>query len=108
MITNRQIAAMMRELGQKRYVVKPAAEVYRDGREQQGNTRGYVVCDTAHQDRVMSGVLALDVAKGWAYSEHESWARRLLQGGKTVENCYLIDNEWEHGSECDCGAPEGD
>lgn len=77
--TAAEVMAMVTELGQKRYVVKPAADVYKDGRERHGNTSGYVVVDTAHQDRVMSGVLALDVAKGWAYSEHESWARRTLR-----------------------------
>lgn len=74
-----EVQAMMAELGQRRYVVKRATDVYRDGRERHGNTEGYVVCDTAHQDRVMSGVLALDQAKGWAFSEHESWARRVLR-----------------------------
>lgn len=103
MITQGQIAAMMRELGQKRYVVKQACEVLQDC-----TLEGYVVCDTAHQDRQMSGILGLEQAKGWAYGEHESWARRELNRGKRPQNCYLIGDEWEHGAECDCGAPEGD
>lgn len=98
-----EVQAMMRELGQKRYLVRPAADVFQDR-----SRRGYVVVDTAHQDRVMSGDLALDVAKGWAYSEHESWAKRCLHKGGQMINCYLINGEWRHGSECDCGADEGD
>lgn len=95
-----EVRAMMTELGQTRYVVKPWPA--------DGQPEGYYVADTAHQDRQMSGVLGLEQAKGWAYGEHESWARRCLGRGVAMRNCYLIDDTWRHGTECDCGAPEGD
>ena len=79
--TSDQIAAMMRELGQARYVVKLARDVY-----ESAEYEGYVVCDTAHQDRIMSGVLGLEQAKGWAYGEHESWARRCLSRNVTMRS----------------------
>jgi hypothetical protein len=90
--TQDQVAAMMVELGQNRYVVKrhfadcqghpagpydPMGEtVYCDNT---CNHDGFVVVDTAHQDRQMSDVMDLLGAKGWAYGEHESWARRALR-----------------------------
>lgn len=101
--TELDVTLMLKELGQRRYVVRQACEVYEDC-----TLEGYVVCDTSHQDRVMSGVLGLDQAKGWAYGEHESWARRLLRRGMKVQNCYLLEDGWHHGRQCDCGAPEGD
>lgn len=84
--TQEQIAGMMAQLGQRRYVVRPA-----DG--------GYVVADADHQMRQMSGVLGLDQAKGWAYGEHESWARRVLRrrGGKPYPSrCKSILNHPAH------------
>lgn len=100
--TDTDVTLMMKELGQSRYVVKP------HGDRAEGGQGGFIVVDTAHQDRQMSGVLGLEQAKGWAYGEHDSWARRLLARGQKVQNCYLLDDGWHHGTECDCGAPEGD
>lgn len=98
--TSTDVTLMMKELGQSRYVVKPWPA--------DGLPEGYYVADTAHQDRQMSGVMGLDQAKGWAYGEHDSWARRLLARGQKVRYCYLLDDGWHHGTLCDCGVPEGD
>lgn len=93
-----EIQAMMKELGQTRYVVKPYT-FFTGG----VLPNAYWVADTAHQDRRVShGVLSLEQAKSWAFSEHEAWAKRCLHRGGQMINCYLIDGAWRHGSACTC------